>query len=234
MLGAEVTRLHPQGLPDDTISINLTGTAGQSLGAFLPAGVTIRLAGDANDYVGKGLSGGRLILRPDASAPFAACDNIIAGNTVLYGATSGELYCSGQTGERFAVRNSGAQAVVEGVGDHGCEYMTGGTVVVIGKTGRNFAAGMSGGVAYVHRLDPMRVNGELVDLDPMSASDIAVVADLLTAHRRHTGSPTAARLLADWPRAAAGFTKVIPVEYKRVLAESERRRAESREEAERA
>ncbi len=234
LLGAEVTRLHPQGLPDDTISINLTGTAGQSLGAFLPAGVTIRLAGDANDYVGKGLSGGRLILRPDASAPFAACDNIIAGNTVLYGATSGELYCSGQTGERFAVRNSGAQAVVEGVGDHGCEYMTGGTVVVIGKTGRNFAAGMSGGVAYVHRLDPMRVNGELVDLDPMSASDIAVVADLLTAHRRHTGSPTAARLLADWPRAAAGFTKVIPVEYKRVLAESERRRAESREEAERA
>ncbi|MFD0559189.1 glutamate synthase (NADPH/NADH) large chain [Stackebrandtia endophytica] len=226
LLGAEVTRRHPGGLPEDTIVLNLHGTAGQSLGAFVPAGVTIRLSGDANDYVGKGLSGGRIALRPDAQATFAADQNIIAGNTVLYGATGGELYCSGQTGERFAVRNSGAVAVVEGVGDHGCEYMTGGTVVVIGPTGRNFAAGMSGGVAYVYRLDPMKVNTELVDLDPMGASDIALVADLLTAHQHETGSTAAARLLSDWPRSAAGFTKVIPGEYKRVLAETERRHAE--------
>ncbi|WP_147137147.1 glutamate synthase large subunit [Stackebrandtia albiflava] len=229
LLGADVTRAHPEGLPDDTVTVNLRGTAGQSLGAFLPAGVTIRLHGDANDYVGKGLSGGRLVVRPDSSARFAAEDNIIAGNTVLYGATSGELYCRGQTGERFGVRNSGAVAVVEGVGDHGCEYMTGGTVVVLGSTGRNFAAGMSGGVAYVHRLDPVKVNTEMVDLDPMGASDIAVVHKLLTAHHRETGSVVAARLLADWPRSAGGFTKVIPGEYKRVLAELEHREAERKE-----
>jgi len=226
LLGAEVTRRHPRGLPDDSIVLNLRGTAGQSLAAFVPAGVTIRLSGDANDYVGKGLSGGRVALRPDPQATFAADQNIIAGNTVLYGATAGELYCSGQTGERFAVRNSGAVAVVEGVGDHGCEYMTGGTVVVIGPTGRNFAAGMSGGAAYVYRLDPMKVNTELVDLDPMGASDIALVAELLTVHHHETGSAAAARLLSDWPRSAAGFTKVIPGEYKRVLAENERRHAE--------
>ncbi|CAM3478546.1 glutamate synthase large subunit [Stackebrandtia soli] len=221
LLGAAVTRAFGESLEPGTIDVTLRGTAGQSLGAFLPSGISLRLIGDANDYVGKGLSGGRISLRPDERAPFAAESNIIAGNTILYGATSGELYCRGTVGERFAVRNSGALAVVEGLGDHGCEYMTGGIVVVLGETGRNFAAGMSGGTAYVYRLDPARVNGELVDLDPMGASDIAVVERLLKQHRDATGSTVATSLLADWPRAAGGFTKVIPVEYKRVLAERE-------------
>ncbi|HEX6497537.1 MAG TPA: glutamate synthase large subunit, partial [Micromonosporaceae bacterium] len=162
MLGGEVARrFGGKGLPDDTIEVCLRGTAGQSFGAFLPAGVTLRLEGDANDYVGKGLSGGRIVLRPDPTAPFVAEEQVIAGNTILYGATAGELFCRGRVGERFAVRNSGAVAVVEGVGDHGCEYMTGGTVVVLGPTGRNFAAGMSGGVSFVWRLDPALVNREL-------------------------------------------------------------------------
>ncbi|MGH8793217.1 MAG: glutamate synthase large subunit [Stackebrandtia sp.] len=229
LLGAAVTRAYPEGLPDDTVDVTLRGAAGQSLGAFIPAGVTLRLYGDANDYVGKGLSGGRVVVRPDPAAAFVAEDNIIAGNTVLYGATSGELFCRGQVGERFAVRNSGADAVVEGVGDHGCEYMTGGTAVVLGPVGRNFAAGMSGGAAYVHRLDPQRVNGALVDLEPLGASDIAVLHRLLTRHRRETDSAVARRLLADWPRAAGAFTKVVAVEYKRALAETERRDAERRE-----
>src|SRR5690606_24452342 len=174
MLGGEVVRrFGGAGLPDNTIDVTLVGTAGQSFGAFLPRGVTLRLIGDANDYVGKGLSGGRLVLRPHPEAPFLANsagggDQIIAGNTIAYGATSGELFLRGRVGERFAVRNSGATAVVEGVGDHGCEYMTGGTVVVLGPTGRNFAAGMSGGVAYVWRLNPRLVNRELVELEPVS------------------------------------------------------------------
>ena len=230
-VGSAVTRAHPDGLPDDTVDITLRGTAGQSLGAFLPAGVTLRLHGDANDYVGKGLSGGRIVLRPDERSRFAAEDNIIAGNTILYGATSGELYCAGRVGERFAVRNSGALAVVEGVGDHGCEYMTGGTVAVLGTTGRNFAAGMSGGTAYVHRLDPVRVNSGPVDLDPMGAADIALLHSMLTAHHRQTGSAVAARLLAEWPKAAGGFTKVIPIEYKRVLEQAPDRATTDQEEA---
>ena len=155
LLGAEISRRHGSaGLPDDTISLTFTGSAGQSFGAFVPRGVTMRLHGDANDYFGKGLSGGRLVVRPPAGSPFAAEEQIIAGNVILYGATAGEVFIRGQVGERFCVRNSGATAVVEGVGDHGCEYMTGGLVVVLGPTGRNFAAGMSGGVAYVY--DPGR------------------------------------------------------------------------------
>ena len=222
MLGGEVSRRYgADGLPDDTITVDLCGTAGQSLGAFLPRGVTLRLSGDANDYVGKGLSGGRLVLRPDPAAPFAAQDQVIAGNTLLYGATSGEMYCRGRVGERFAVRNSGAVGVVEGVGDHGCEYMTGGTAVVLGPTGRNFAAGMSGGLAFVWRLDRQRVNPELVDLDPVPDGDIPVLRGLIERHAALTGSPVAAAILADWPAALAEFTAVIPREY-RLAREAER------------
>ncbi|MDG4765396.1 glutamate synthase large subunit [Solwaraspora sp. WMMD406] len=224
MLGGEVTRrAGGAGLPDDTIVFTLTGTAGQSFGAFLPRGVTMRLHGDANDYVGKGLSGGRLIVRPDAAAPFAAPggvgaeEQIIAGNTILYGATAGELFLRGRVGERFAVRNSGAVTVVEGVGDHGCEYMTGGTVVVLGPTGRNFAAGMSGGTAYLWRLDTERVNRELVDLEPVSAEAEVLLRDLVERHFAETDSAVAEALLKRWPEAVEEFTAVVPRDYKRVL-----------------
>jgi glutamate synthase (NADPH/NADH) large chain len=218
MLGGEVTRrFGGKGLPDDTIEITLHGTAGQSFGAFLPGGITLRLYGDANDYVGKGLSGGRLIVRPDVAAPFVAQDQIIAGNTILYGATDGELFLSGRVGERFAVRNSGATTVVEGVGDHGCEYMTGGTVVVLGATGRNFAAGMSGGKAFVWRLDERRVNRELVDLDPLTAEERVTLHTLVERHHAETDSAVAAALLARWPDAVEEFTAVVPGDYKRVM-----------------
>jgi glutamate synthase (NADPH/NADH) large chain len=226
MLGGEVTRrFRGAGLPDDTIHVELRGTAGQSFGAFLPRGVTLSLSGDANDYVGKGLSGGRLVVRPDETAPFVVAastlggaeDQIIAGNTILYGATSGELYLRGRVGERFAVRNSGAVAVVEGVGDHGCEYMTGGTIVVIGPTGRNFAAGMSGGTAYVWRLASNRVNHELVDLKPLSTEDASVLRGLLERHEVETGSVVAAALLARWDEAVTEFTRVVPREYQRAI-----------------
>ncbi|MFG3704372.1 glutamate synthase large subunit [Micromonospora sp. NPDC047670] len=227
MLGGEVTRrFGGAGLPADTIEFTLRGTAGQSFGAFLPRGVTLRLHGDANDYVGKGLSGGRLVVRPDAAAPFVdgdaapgerAEDQIIAGNTILYGATAGELFLRGRVGERFAVRNSGAVAVVEGVGDHGCEYMTGGTVVVLGPTGRNFAAGMSGGTAFVHRLDRRRVNAELVDLAPLSEEEQTVLHELVQRHFAETDSAVAEELLKRWPEAVAEFTAVVPRDYRRVL-----------------
>ncbi|QSB16384.1 glutamate synthase large subunit [Natronosporangium hydrolyticum] len=218
MLAGEVTRrVGGKGLPDDTIRVTLRGSAGQSFGAFAVRGMTLRLYGDANDYVGKGLSGGRLVVRPDESAPFAAEANIIAGNTILYGATGGELYCRGQVGERFAVRNSGATAVVEGVGDHGCEYMTGGQVVVLGPTGRNFAAGMSGGNAFVWRLDPAMVNRELVDLAPLNAEQRATVRALVERHAVETDSAQAHQLLAQWDRAASEFTAVVPRDYQRVL-----------------
>ncbi|ABK52850.1 glutamate synthase (NADH) large subunit [Acidothermus cellulolyticus 11B] len=219
MLGHEVTkRYRGAGLPDDTIDITFTGSAGQSFGAFLPRGITLRLIGDANDYVGKGLSGGRIILRPPLEAPFEAHKNIIAGNVMFYGATAGEGFVRGVVGERFCVRNSGVTAVVEGVGDHGCEYMTGGVVVVLGATGRNFAAGMSGGVAYVLDLDPLRVNTEMVDLDPLDSDDAEVLERLVRKHAAETGSTVAAELLADWPAALARFTKIMPQDYKRVLA----------------
>jgi glutamate synthase (NADPH/NADH) large chain len=218
MLGSLVTRrFGGAGLPDDTIDITFTGSAGQSFGAFVPRGITLRLFGDANDYVGKGLSGGRIIVRPHRDAPFAAEDNIIAGNTILYGATAGELFLRGRVGERFCVRNSGATAVVEGVGDHGCEYMTGGRVVVLGSTGRNFAAGMSGGVAYVLDLDRNRVNTDMVDLDELTADERAELRGLIEKHQKATGSAVAGALLAEWSDRVGTFTKIMPRDYKRVL-----------------
>ncbi|HJZ70320.1 MAG TPA: glutamate synthase large subunit [Vicinamibacterales bacterium] len=222
MLGYEVTRRWGGvGLPDDTITIRFTGSAGQSFGAFVPRGITLALEGDANDYVGKGLSGGRIVLAPPRRATFAAADNVIAGNVALYGATSGEAFISGIAGERFAVRNSGATAVIEGVGDHGCEYMTGGRVVVLGRTGRNFAAGMSGGVAYVlnaTRDFERRCNHELVDLEPLDTDDLAFVLDLIVRHVDLTGSSLGARLIAEWPATSLLFTKIMPRDYKRALA----------------
>ncbi|WP_327005580.1 glutamate synthase large subunit [Dactylosporangium sp. NBC_01737] len=216
MLGGEIVRrVGGAGLPDDTVDVTLHGTAGQSFGAWVPHGVTLRLVGDANDYVGKGLSGGRLIVRPDPTAPFVAEEQIIGGNTVLYGATGGSLFMRGKAGERFAVRNSGAVAVVEGVGDHGCEYMTGGAVVVLGPTGRNFAAGMSGGVAYVWKLDRTLVNAELVDLEPVSSP--SVLRELVAAHLAETGSAVAGRMLEDWDASVLEFTEVVPRDYKRVM-----------------
>jgi glutamate synthase (NADPH) large chain len=223
MLGHEVTkRYRAEGLPDGTIELTLVGSAGQSFGAFLPRGITLRLEGDANDYVGKGLSGGRITVRPDRSATFAAEDQIVAGNTVGYGATSGEIFLRGQAGERFCVRNSGMTAVVEGVGDHGCEYMTGGTVVVLGPTGRNFAAGMSGGAAYVLDLDQGRVNGELVELAKVEGKAADQLQQLVRRHHEETESAVAAELLADWPAALARFTEVMPSDYKRVLQAREK------------
>jgi glutamate synthase domain-containing protein 3 len=233
MLGYEITRRYQgKGLPDDTIRIQFAGSAGQSFGAFVPRGMTMMLEGDSNDYWGKGLSGGRLAIYPPRQASFAAEENVIIGNVALYGATSGEAYVRGIAGERFAVRNSGASAVVEGVGDHGCEYMTGGRVVVLGKTGRNFAAGMSGGVAYV--LDPQdvfssRCNQEMVELESLEREDADLVHGLLVRHVNYTGSSVAARLLADWEAAKAQFVKVIPRDYKRVLLAEAKARAESRE-----
>jgi glutamate synthase (NADPH) large chain len=219
MLGYEVTRRWgADGLPDNTIDISLRGSAGQSFGAFLPRGITLRLAGDANDYVGKGLSGGRLIVTPDPEAPFAAEEQIIAGNVIGYGATGGEIFLRGTVGERFCVRNSGAVAVAEGIGDHGCEYMTGGRVVVLGPVGRNFAAGMSGGIAYVLDLPRRRVNAEMVDLDPLDAEDAAFLRETVERHFGETGSAVAARLLDDWDAALARFGKVMPKDYKRVLS----------------
>jgi glutamate synthase domain-containing protein 3 len=193
----------------------LHGSAGQSFGAWLAPGLELTLVGDANDYVGKGLSGGVLAIRPPRDAAFAAEENVIVGNTVLYGATSGRAFIRGLAGERFAVRNSGASAVVEGVGDHGCEYMTGGRVVVIGSTGRNFAAGMSGGIAYVVDFDPAACNTQSVDLEPLQPADGDEVRSLLEEHLERTGSTVAAALLADWE--PARFTKVMPHDLKAVL-----------------
>jgi glutamate synthase domain-containing protein 2/glutamate synthase domain-containing protein 1/glutamate synthase domain-containing protein 3 len=222
LLGSELTRRHgPDGLPDDTIRIHFTGSAGQSFSAFVPRGITLTLEGDANDYVGKGLSGGKLIVYPPREATFVAEENILVGNVVLYGATSGEAYFRGVAGERFGVRNSGALTVVEGVGDHGCEYMTGGRVVVIGGSGRNFAAGMSGGIAYV--LDEAgdfkrRCNPGMVDLEPLvDVEDVELVKDLLSRHIRYTQSPVAARLLVNWDATQGMFVKIMPRDYKRVL-----------------
>ncbi len=217
MLGHRVTKKHPDGLPDGTIDVTLTGRAGQSFGAFVPRGITLRLIGEANDYVGKGLSGGRVIVRPSSTAAGLAEANVIAGNVVAYGATGGEIFLRGQAGERFCVRNSGVTAVVEGVGDHGCEYMTGGSVVVLGRIGRNFAAGMSGGVAYVLDLFADRVNTEFVDVTPLRPTDLDVVETLLRRHLHATESAVAAALLADWPAQSRRFSLVLPRDYQRVL-----------------
>jgi glutamate synthase (NADPH/NADH) large chain len=230
MLGYEVTkRWGGEGLPPDTITVAFTGSAGQSFGAFAPRGVTLRLAGDANDYLGKGLSGGRLIAYPSSAAPFAAEKEVIAGNVIGYGATSGEIFLRGVVGERFCVRNSGALAVAEGVGDHGCEYMTGGRVVILGPTGRNFAAGMSGGIAYVLDLAPARLNTGMVDLDPLEEADIEFLLDVVSRHHEETGSAAAAELLASWDSAVQRFAKVMPKDYKRVLMAASAAEAEGRD-----
>ncbi|WP_053733021.1 glutamate synthase large subunit [Nocardia sp. NRRL S-836] len=230
LLGAEVTRRYGgEGLEDDTIRVKLTGSAGQSLGAFLPRGITLEMVGDANDYVGKGLSGGRIIVRPHDDAPFRAEDQVIAGNVIGYGATSGEIFLRGRVGERFCVRNSGATLVAEGVGDHAFEYMTGGRAVVLGPTGRNVAAGMSGGIAYVLDLDPLSVNQEMVQLQRLSAEDLRWLKDVVTRHHELTGSAVAASLLGDWTRRAGAFTKVMPGDYQRVLEAMRLARAEGRD-----
>jgi glutamate synthase domain-containing protein 2/glutamate synthase domain-containing protein 1/glutamate synthase domain-containing protein 3 len=233
MLGAEVTRRHGgDGLPEDTIRVQFTGSAGQSFGAFVPRGITLTIEGDANDFWGKGLSGGKLVVYPPPESTFASHENVIVGNVCLYGATSGEAYVRGVAGERFAVRNSGALAVVEGVGDHGCEYMTAGRVVVIGKTGRNFAAGMSGGIAYVLDVDSQfarRCNQQLVELEPLAEEDLEFVRTMLRRHVRYTNSGRAVRLLANWIDEQAGFIKVIPRDFKRVLQAEARARSENRE-----
>ena len=223
MLSGEIARRYGSaGLPDDTIRLHFTGCAGQSFGAFLAKGVTLTLDGEANDYVGKGLSGGRLVIHPPRKSEFLAEENILVGNVCLYGATSGEAFFNGMAGERFAVRNSGATAVVEGVGDHGCEYMTNGLVVVLGRAGRNFAAGMTGGIAYVldHNGDfpSIYCNRTEVDLEPVSEpSDIETLQRLITLHAGLTGSPQAKWILENWDATLAKFIKVFPHEYKRVL-----------------
>ena len=221
MLGHEITKAWKgEGLPDGTIDIRLTGSAGQSFGAFLPAGVTMRLIGDANDYLGKGLSGGRLVVAPPPTSPFVAEEQILAGNVIAYGATGGEIFLRGVVGERFCVRNSGALAVAEGVGDHGCEYMTGGRVVVLGPTGRNFGAGMSGGIAYVYDADGSfrsRLNEEMVALDELDGDDRRFLHEVVTRHRDLTGSAVAEHLLASWSVKVSRFRKVMPLDYKRVL-----------------
>ena len=238
--GSEVTRKYgPDGLPDDTIKLHFTGSAGQSFGAFVPRGMTLSLEGDANDYVGKGLSGGKLIVFPPREATFVAEENILIGNVALYGATSGEAFVRGVAGERFAVRNSGASAVVEGVGDHGCEYMTGGRVVVLGPTGRNFAAGMSGGVAYVlddeARSFARRCNKEMVNLGKLEdAEEIKQVHELVSRHAQLTGSKRAQEILASWNQLVPSFVRVMPNDYRRVLEAQAKMRAAglSQEEAE--
>jgi glutamate synthase domain-containing protein 3 len=224
MLGHEVTKAHGgQGLPDGTIDITFDGSAGNSFGAFVPKGITLRVYGDANDYVGKGLSGGRIVVRPSEGAPtdYVAEENIIGGNVILFGATSGQAFLRGVVGERFAVRNSGAHAVVEGVGDHGCEYMTGGKVAILGPTGRNFAAGMSGGIAYVY--DPQGVlpdnlNAEMVELEALDDDDVQWLRDMLGAHVDATDSAVGQRVLSDWESELTHFVKVMPRDYKSVLA----------------
>lgn len=229
ILGNEITRHHgAKGLPDDTVSLTFNGSAGQSFGAFIPRGITLTLSGDANDYLGKGLSGGTIVLHPPEGTTFKAEENIIAGNVAFYGATSGTAYIRGMAGERFCVRNSGVNAVVEGVGDHGCEYMTGGTVVILGETGRNFAAGMSGGVAYV--LDEQgqfasRCNTEMVGLEPLDDSDSATLKAMIEKHVDLTGSSLATMMLINWEHVLSRFIKVMPTDYKRVLQALERAQA---------
>jgi glutamate synthase domain-containing protein 3 len=223
LLSGEIARRHgEEGLPEGSIAVHFRGSAGQSFGAWLMPGVSFTLTGETNDYTGKGLAGGVLTVRPPADAAFDVERSPIVGNTVLYGATRGRAFFRGLAGERFAVRNSGAATVVEGVGDHGCEYMTGGRVVVLGPTGRNFAAGMSGGIAYVydehHRFAGL-CNPELVELEPLEEHDEAELKDLVAEHAARTGSQVAQRILDDWDEAAQRFVKVMPRDFKRALAE---------------
>jgi glutamate synthase (ferredoxin) len=239
MTGSEITRRHgAKGLPDDTIQLHFQGSAGQSFGAFVPRGMTLVLEGDANDYVGKGLSGGKIVVFPPREASFVPEENIILGNVAFYGATGGEAYVRGLAGERFCVRNSGVHAVVEGVGDHGCEYMTGGRVVVLGPTGRNFAAGMSGGIAYVLDGDGgfvTRCNKELVGLSRLEdVEEAAAVRALVERHVQWTGSAHARRILERWGDAVRRFVRVLPNDYRRVVEAQARMREKglSPEEAE--
>jgi glutamate synthase (NADPH/NADH) large chain len=226
MLGSLVTRRYgAEGLPPGTIDVTFRGSAGQSFGAFLPRGITLRLLGDANDYAGKGLSGGVIAMRPDESAPFEAERNVIGGNVIAYGATSGELYLRGVVGERFCVRNSGATVVAEAVGDHALEYMTGGMAVILGPTGRNVAAGMSGGYAFVLDLDERLVNRELVDVESVGPDDAAALRAVVEAHAHYTDSAVAAALLADWPAALGRFSAIVPRDFRRVLEATRRARA---------
>jgi glutamate synthase domain-containing protein 3 len=230
MLGAEISRRYGmEGLPDNTIQVRFHGTAGQSFGAFVPKGVTLTLEGDANDYLGKGLCGGRLIVYPPAGTTFKPEENIIVGNVVLYGATAGEAFFNGTAGERFCVRNSGAHTVVEGVGDHGCEYMTGGIVVILGETGRNFAAGMSGGIAYV--LDEQanfrtRCNQAMVELEALGKDDVQRIRDLVTRHVHFTKSPKGQRVLDQWDTLIQKFVKIMPIDYKRILMSTQQEKRE--------
>jgi len=222
ILGSEITRrFGVEGLPEDTIELHFQGSAGQSFGAFIPKGLTLELEGDANDYFGKGLSGGKLIIYPNKAATFKAEENVIIGNVALYGATEGEAYIRGMAGERFGVRNSGVNAVVEGVGDHGLEYMTGGRVVVLGHTGRNFAAGMSGGEAYVYDPDETfakRCNAEMVELEKLdNPTEMDEVEAMIRRHFEYTGSPLAKQMLDHWGASVQKFTKVMPRDYKRAM-----------------
>jgi len=222
ILGSEVTRRYGvEGLPEETIHLHFQGSAGQSFGAFIPKGLTLELEGDGNDYFGKGLSGGKLIAYPPEGVTFRAEENIIIGNVALYGATEGEAYVRGVAGERFGVRNSGATAVVEGVGDHGCEYMTGGRVVVLGRTGRNFAAGMSGGIAYVLDWEgnfANHCNKEMVDLETLAdAKEMAELKAMIQKHADYTNSELAWRILIRWEELLPKFVKVMPKDYKRML-----------------
>ena len=226
ILGCEVTRKYGlEGLPNDTINIHFSGSAGQSLAAWLPKGITITVDGDTNDYAGKGLSGGRLIVRAPAGSSFDPASNVISGNVILYGATGGEVFLNGLVGERFCVRNSGAEAVVEGVGEHGCEYMTGGRAIILGRTGRNFGAGMSGGIAYV--LDESgdfseHINNPLLDLDPLGDEDVEYIQQKLRRHFQFTRSQRADEILRKWEKMAPKFVKVFPQEYKQALADMQR------------
>ncbi|HRN49667.1 MAG TPA: glutamate synthase subunit alpha, partial [Niabella sp.] len=209
-----------EGLPEGAIHFNFKGTAGQSFGAFCNKGITLELEGDANDYFGKGLSGAKLIIYPDNNAGFVPEENSIIGNVAFYGATGGEAFIRGKAGERFAVRNSGANIVVEGIGDHGCEYMTGGKVVILGETGRNFAAGMSGGIAYIYDVNQKfskNCNKEMVELDPLEVDDISFLHEMLTKHYNNTSSTVAGFLLEDFENQIKHFIKVFPSDYKKIL-----------------
>ncbi|MBX6381323.1 MAG: glutamate synthase subunit alpha, partial [Thermoflavifilum aggregans] len=230
MLSHEITKRYKKaGLAEDTIWLKFRGSAGQSFGAFAAPGLTMELEGEANDYFGKGLSGAKLILYPDRQSRFVPEENIIVGNVAFYGATSGEAYIRGKAGERFCVRNSGLLAVVEGVGDHGCEYMTGGRVVILGQTGRNFAAGMSGGIAYVYDINnllPTRYNAEMVDLDPLDEEDEALLHRLISRHHQYTNSKVAEFVLNDWENQLKNFVKVFPKDYKKVLQQQRQKAAQ--------
>jgi glutamate synthase domain-containing protein 3 len=216
-----VKRYGAAGLPEDTIKINFTGSGGQSFGAFLAPGITMKIEGDVNDYLGKGMSGGKMIIAPSENSGFAPHDNVICGNVVLYGATGGEVYINGKAGERFAVRNSGAKVVVEGIGDHGCEYMTGGIVVCLGSTGKNFAAGMSGGIAYIHdqsQLFDTKCNLDMVDLESVwHQNDILFLRSTIEKHFYYTNSPLAKTILEKWESNLPMFVKVMPIDYRKSL-----------------